>query len=47
MSCHIGPNAELEQGAFGDNTHEASKKLTVFPEQGTHRIHNPFIGFAL
>jgi hypothetical protein len=30
MSCHIGSNAEFEQGVVGGQLHEALKKLT-FP----------------
>jgi hypothetical protein len=41
MSCHIGPNTELEQGAFGGQPSRSFEEAILFPEQGKHRIHTP------
>jgi hypothetical protein len=45
MSYRIGPNIELEQGAFGGQP-SRSFEDTNFSEQGKHRLHNSSIGFC-
>jgi hypothetical protein len=47
MSCYIGPNTELEQGAVGAQPSQRFEEANLFPEQGKHRMHNPSIGFIL
>jgi hypothetical protein len=47
MSCHIGPNTELEQGAAGGQPSPSFEEANPFPEQGKHRMHNPSISFTL
>jgi hypothetical protein len=47
MSCRIGPNAEVEQGAAGRQPSQSFEETNPFPEQGKHRMHNPSIGFTL
>jgi hypothetical protein len=47
MSCHIGPKAELEQGAIGGQSSQSFEETNSFPEHGKHRMHNPSIGFTL
>jgi hypothetical protein len=47
MSCHIGPNAEAEQGAVGGQPSGSFAEADISFEQGKHRMHNPSIGFAL
>jgi hypothetical protein len=47
MSYHIGPNTELEQEAIGGQPSQSFEGANPFPEQGKHRMHNPFIGFTL
>jgi hypothetical protein len=47
MSCRIGPNTELEQGAAGGQLSPSFKEANPFPEQGKHRMHNPSICFTL
>jgi hypothetical protein len=44
MSCRIGPNTELEQGAAGGQLLSSFEETNPFPEQGKHRMHNPSIG---
>jgi hypothetical protein len=44
MSCCIGPNAELEQGAIGGQSSQSFEETNSFLEQGKHRMHNPSIG---
>jgi hypothetical protein len=44
MSCRIGPNAEVEQGAVGGQPSRSFEEANLFPEQGKHRMHNPSIG---
>jgi hypothetical protein len=44
MSCCIGPNAELEQGAIGGQSLQSFEETNSFPEQGKHRMNNPSIG---
>jgi hypothetical protein len=46
MSCHIGPNAEVEQGAIGGQPLRSFEEANTFPKQGKHRLHNPCIGFT-
>jgi hypothetical protein len=41
MSCHIGPNAELKQGAFGGQSSQSFEEANIFPDQGKHRMHTP------
>jgi hypothetical protein len=43
MSCRIGPNTELEQGAAGGQSSSSFEESNPFPEQGRHRMHNPSI----
>jgi hypothetical protein len=43
MSCHIGPNIELERGAAGGQPSSSFDETNPFPEQGKHRMHNPSI----
>jgi hypothetical protein len=47
MSCRIGPNAKAGQGAVGGQPSPSFEEANPFPEQGKHRMHNPFIGFTL
>jgi hypothetical protein len=47
MSYRIGPNIELEQGAVGGQPLPSFEETNPFPEQGKHRMYNPFIGFTL
>jgi hypothetical protein len=47
MSCRIGPNAEVGQGATGGQPSQSFEKTNPFPEQGKHRMHNPSISFTL
>jgi hypothetical protein len=47
MSCRIGPNAEVEEGAIGGQPLQIIEEANLFPEQGKHRMHNPSIGFTL
>jgi hypothetical protein len=44
MSCHIGPNTELEQGAAGRQPSSSFEETNPFLEQDKHRMHNPSIG---
>jgi hypothetical protein len=44
MSCRIGPNTKLEQGAAGEQPSSSFEETNPFPEQGKHRMHNPSIG---
>jgi hypothetical protein len=44
MSCRIGPNTELEQGADVGEPSSSFEETNPFPEQGKHRMHNPSIG---
>jgi hypothetical protein len=37
MSCRIGPNAELEQGAIGGQPTQTFEEANLFVEQGKHR----------
>jgi hypothetical protein len=41
MSCHIGPNAEFEQGAIRGQPSRSFEEANLFPEQGKHRMHTP------
>jgi hypothetical protein len=43
VSCRIGPNAEVEQGAVGGQPSRSFEETNNFPEQGKHRLHNPCI----
>jgi hypothetical protein len=43
MSCRIGPNIELEQGAAGGQPSSSFEETNSFPEQGKHQMHNPSI----
>jgi hypothetical protein len=47
MSCRIGPNTELEQGAFGGQHSRRFEEAHFFPEQGKHRLLNPSHRFLL
>jgi hypothetical protein len=47
MSCRIGPNIELEQGAIGGQHSRSFEEANPFLEQGKHRMHNPSIGSTL
>jgi hypothetical protein len=47
MSCRIGPNTEVEQGAIGGQPSRSFEQANIFPEQGIRRMHNPSIGFTL
>ena len=47
MSCRIGANTELEQGAVGGQPSRSFEETNPFPEQGKHRMHNPCLGFSL
>jgi hypothetical protein len=41
INARIGPNTELDQGAFGVQ-HLRSLEEAILPlEQGKHRLHNP------
>jgi hypothetical protein len=44
MSCRIGPNTELEQGAAEGQPSPSFEETNPFPEQCKHRMHNPSIG---
>jgi hypothetical protein len=44
MSCHIGPNTELEQGVVGGQASQSFEEANPLPEQGKHRRHNHSIG---
>jgi hypothetical protein len=44
MSCRIGPNTELEQGAAGEQPLQSFEETNPFPEQDKHRMHNLSIG---
>jgi hypothetical protein len=46
MSCRIGRNTELEQGAIGGQPSRSFEEPNPFPEQGKHHSHNPCIGFT-
>jgi hypothetical protein len=46
MSCHIGPNTEVAQGAVGGQPSQSFEKTNPFREQGKYRMHNPCIGFT-
>jgi hypothetical protein len=46
MSCRIGPNAEVDQGAVGGQPSRSIEANISF-EQGKHRMHNPSIDFIL
>jgi hypothetical protein len=37
MSCHIGPNTELERGAVGGQPPLSLEETDSFSEQGKHR----------
>jgi hypothetical protein len=37
MSCRIGANTELEQGAVGGQLSRSFEETNPFPEQGKHR----------
>jgi hypothetical protein len=42
MSCHIGPNTEVEQGAVGGQPSQSFEEANFFSfEQGKDRMHNP------
>jgi hypothetical protein len=47
MSCRIGPKAELEQGAVGEQSSQSFEKTNSIFQQGKHQMHNPCIGFTL
>jgi hypothetical protein len=47
MSCRIGPNAEVEQGAVRGQPSQSFEEDNIFFEQGKHLMHNPYIGFTL
>jgi hypothetical protein len=47
MSCRIGPNTELEQGAAGGQPPQSFEETNPFPEQGKNRMRNPSISFTL
>jgi hypothetical protein len=47
MSCCIGPNTEVEHGAVGGQPSRNFEEANPFPEQGNHRMHNPYICFTL
>jgi hypothetical protein len=47
MSSHIGPNADLEHGAFGGQHLQSIEEANLFPEQDKHRLHNPSHRFLL
>jgi hypothetical protein len=47
MSCRIGPNVEVEQGAVGGQPSQSFEEANPFLEQGKHRMHNPSICFTL
>jgi hypothetical protein len=44
MSCHIGPNTELERGAARGQPSSSFEETNPFPEQGKHQMHNSSIG---
>jgi hypothetical protein len=44
MSCCIGPNTEVGQGAVGGQPSQSFEETNPFPEQGKHRMHHPSIG---
>jgi hypothetical protein len=37
MSCRIGPNVELEQGAIGGQPMQSFEEANLSVEQGKHR----------
>jgi hypothetical protein len=39
MSCHIGPNVEVEQGAVGGQPSRSFQEANISFEQGKHRMH--------
>jgi hypothetical protein len=47
MSCRIGPNVEVGQGAVEGQSSPSFEETNPFPEQGKHRMHNPSIGSTL
>jgi hypothetical protein len=47
MSCRIGPNAEVGQGAVGVQPSPSFEEANPFPEQGKHRMYNLSIGLTL
>jgi hypothetical protein len=47
MSCRIGPNIELEQGAARGQPPSSLEEANPFSEQGKHRMHNPYVGSTL
>jgi hypothetical protein len=46
MSCHIGPNSEVEQGDVGGQPSRSFEEAN-FTEQDKHQMHNLSIGFTL
>jgi hypothetical protein len=42
MSCHIRPNAEVEQGAVGGQSSRSFEEVNISFEQCKHRMHTPF-----
>jgi hypothetical protein len=44
VSCRIGSNTELEQGAAVGQLSQNFEETNPLPEQGKHGIHNPSIG---
>jgi hypothetical protein len=47
MSCCIGPNAEVEQGAVGGQSSRNFEEANISFEQGKHQMHNPSHRFPL
>jgi hypothetical protein len=47
MSYRIGPNIELGQGAVRGQPSQSFEGANPFPEQGKHRMHNPYIDSTL
>jgi hypothetical protein len=47
MSCRIGPNTELEQGADVGQPSSSFEETNPFSEQDKHQMHNPSIDFTL
>jgi hypothetical protein len=43
MSCRIGPNTGLEQGAARGQPSQSFEETNFFPEQGKQRMQNPSI----
>ena len=41
MSCRIGPNIKVEQGAVGGQPSRSFEEANFFPEQAKHRLHTP------